>query len=197
MTTNQAHTAVTENAPRVTIVVPAYQAADTISEALASLTAQTYANLEIIVVDDGSTDSTGEIARQAAAKSNGRLRTFRQENAGQAAALNFGWRRSSGTGDPRDERPHHVVIHDTRGGHRIGLSLSNRGQLWVGFDRRKAVIAPILRNHLSHVLCVRRRASDDEGDGKNSQLQRGLLFSRDVAANSSARDSALPPRLWR
>jgi glycosyltransferase involved in cell wall biosynthesis len=96
LTTNQAHTAVTENAPRVTIVVPAYQAADTISEALASLTAQTYANLEIIVVDDGSTDSTGEIARQAAAKSNGRLRTFRQENAGQAAALNFGWRRSSG-----------------------------------------------------------------------------------------------------
>jgi glycosyltransferase involved in cell wall biosynthesis len=85
-----------ENSPCVTIVIPAYQAADTIGEALASLFAQTYTNLEIIVVDDGSSDETAEILQQAATKSDGRMRSFRQENAGQAAALNAGWRQASG-----------------------------------------------------------------------------------------------------
>jgi GT2 family glycosyltransferase len=86
----------TANSPRVTIVIPAYQAAGTIGEALASLTAQTYSNLEIIVVDDGSTDATAKIVRQIATKSHGRIRTFWQENAGQAAALNAGWAQASG-----------------------------------------------------------------------------------------------------
>ena len=86
-----------QRSPQVTIVIPAYQAAGTIGEALASLTAQTYVNLEILVIDDGSFDSTAEIARQAAAQSNGRIDVFRQENAGQAAALNVGWHRASGT----------------------------------------------------------------------------------------------------
>jgi glycosyltransferase involved in cell wall biosynthesis len=84
------------NSPRVTIVMAAYQAAETIGEALTSLTAQTYSNLEIIVVDDGSTDATAEIVRQTATKSYGRIRTFCQENAGQAAALNAGWAQASG-----------------------------------------------------------------------------------------------------
>jgi glycosyltransferase involved in cell wall biosynthesis len=64
------------NLPRVPIVMPAYQAAETICQALASLTAQTYSNLEIIVVDDGSTDATAEILRQTATKSNDRIRIF-------------------------------------------------------------------------------------------------------------------------
>jgi glycosyltransferase involved in cell wall biosynthesis len=82
--------------PPVTIVIPAYQAAETIGEALESLTGQTYPDLEIIVVDDGSSDSTAEIVQQMAAKSNSRIRLLRQENAGQAAALNVGWQQASG-----------------------------------------------------------------------------------------------------
>ena len=86
----------TASSPRVTIVMPAYQAAETIGEALASLTAQTYSNLEIIVIDDGCTDATAEIAQYTAMKSNGRVRIFRQENSGQAVALNAGWAQASG-----------------------------------------------------------------------------------------------------
>jgi glycosyl transferase family 2 len=85
-----------ERGPRVTIVIPAYQAAETIGEALESLTGQTYPDLEIIVVDDGSSDSTAEIVQQSAAKSNLRIRLLHQENAGQAAALNVGWGQASG-----------------------------------------------------------------------------------------------------
>jgi glycosyltransferase involved in cell wall biosynthesis len=82
--------------PRVSIVVPAYEAADTIAETLSSLMAQTYANLEVIIVDDGSSDPGVEIAREAARNSSGRMRYVRQANAGQAAALNNGWRQAVG-----------------------------------------------------------------------------------------------------
>jgi glycosyltransferase involved in cell wall biosynthesis len=51
--------------PRVTIVVPAFDAADTIGAALASVAAQTYADWEVVVGDDCSTDATDEIAAAA------------------------------------------------------------------------------------------------------------------------------------
>ena len=85
-----------ESTPPVTIVVPAYQAAQTVGETLASLSAQTYGNLEIIVVDDGSSDGTAEIVQQAVTRSNGHVCLVRQKNAGQAAALNAGWKQASG-----------------------------------------------------------------------------------------------------
>ena len=82
--------------PRVSIVVPAYNAIATIAETLASLAAQSYANLEVIIVDDGSSDRTGEIAREAATRSGGKMRYVRQANGGQASAQNNGWRQSAG-----------------------------------------------------------------------------------------------------
>ena len=54
--------------PRVTIGVPAYNAARFLPVALDSLVGQTYANIEIIVVDNASTDATGDIARDFAAR---------------------------------------------------------------------------------------------------------------------------------
>ena len=45
-------------APRVTIVIAAYNAAGTLAETLASVAAQTYRDFELVVVDDGSTDAT-------------------------------------------------------------------------------------------------------------------------------------------
>jgi GT2 family glycosyltransferase len=85
-----------ESAPLVTIVVPAYQAAQTVGETLASLSAQTYRNMEVIVVDDGSLDGTAQVVQQAVTRSVGNVHLLRQENAGQAAALNAGWKQASG-----------------------------------------------------------------------------------------------------
>lgn len=79
----------------VTVVVPAYNAEDTIDETLRSVRAQTHRNLEIIVVDDGSRDATADIAARHAADDN-RLRVVRQDNAGVAAARNTGWRMGGG-----------------------------------------------------------------------------------------------------
>jgi glycosyltransferase involved in cell wall biosynthesis len=81
------------DAELVSIVIPAYNAAATLDETLQSVRSQTYRALEIIVVDDGSTDDTRAIAERHAAVDN-RVQVFTQDNAGVAAARNAGWRRA-------------------------------------------------------------------------------------------------------
>jgi glycosyltransferase involved in cell wall biosynthesis len=73
--------------PKVSVIIPAYNAAATLPETLAALRSQTWADWEAIVVDDGSTDQTGEIALQTA---DPRIRVLRQTNGGQAIARNCG-----------------------------------------------------------------------------------------------------------
>jgi len=74
--------------PLVSVVVTAYNYAEFLAGAVRSVLGQTYPHFEIILVDDGSTDSTPEIARALAADP--RISYIRQENAGQAAAKNRG-----------------------------------------------------------------------------------------------------------
>ncbi|MDQ7772371.1 MAG: glycosyltransferase [Elusimicrobiales bacterium] len=76
--------------PEVSVVIPVYNGAGTIGLTLDALLAQTQAGLEIIVVDDGSTDSTPAVAGRFGVK------YLRQENRGAAAARNLGWRAASG-----------------------------------------------------------------------------------------------------
>jgi glycosyltransferase involved in cell wall biosynthesis len=72
--------------PLVSVIIPAYNAVRYIREAVGSVLAQDYTRLEIIVVDDGSTDNTlDEVPRDDA-----RIRTLRQANTGPAAARNLG-----------------------------------------------------------------------------------------------------------
>jgi glycosyltransferase involved in cell wall biosynthesis len=77
----------------VSVVIPAYNAAATLDETLRSVRSQTHRALEIIVVDDGSTDDTRAIAERHAAIDQ-RVQVVSQDNAGVAAARNTGWRRA-------------------------------------------------------------------------------------------------------
>lgn len=73
--------------PTISVVVPAYNVAATIHETLASITNQTFTDIEIIAVDDGATDATPEIL---ANYTDPRLRVIRQVNRGLAGARNTG-----------------------------------------------------------------------------------------------------------
>ncbi|WP_428935178.1 bifunctional polysaccharide deacetylase/glycosyltransferase family 2 protein [Streptomyces sp. ACT015] len=76
----------------VSVIVPAYNEKECIANTLASLARSTHP-IEVIVVDDGSTDGTSRIAREAAdALGMTNVRVIRQENAGKPAALNNGVR---------------------------------------------------------------------------------------------------------
>ena len=78
--------------PPVSIVIPAYNHARFLGQAIESVLAQTYAGVELIVLDDGSTDGT----RQLLAHYGGRFRWETQANMGQAATVNKGWGMATG-----------------------------------------------------------------------------------------------------
>jgi cellulose synthase/poly-beta-1,6-N-acetylglucosamine synthase-like glycosyltransferase/peptidoglycan/xylan/chitin deacetylase (PgdA/CDA1 family) len=73
--------------PPVSVVVPAFNEAEVIESAVRSLAASDYPAVEVIVVDDGSTDRTGEIVRGLGLE---RVRVLLEENQGKHAALNTG-----------------------------------------------------------------------------------------------------------
>jgi CDP-glycerol glycerophosphotransferase len=81
--------------PRVSIVVPVYNVAAYLETCLESLAQQTMRDLEVVMVDDGSTDASPEIAERFAAR-DPRFRLVRQANAGLGAARNTGTRHSTG-----------------------------------------------------------------------------------------------------
>jgi hypothetical protein len=78
--------------PLVSVIVPVYNGEEFIREAIENIIVQNYPPIEIIVVDDGSTDRTGEIIKQIPKD----IRYFYQENEGPASARNRGIREASG-----------------------------------------------------------------------------------------------------
>lgn len=81
--------------PLVSVIIPAYNAEDFIGKTLESVISQTYKNIEVLVVDDGSKDRTPEIVKSFTQKDQ-RVRLLQQSNAGVAAARNLGLANSGG-----------------------------------------------------------------------------------------------------
>jgi len=80
----------------VSVVIPAYNAAGFIDRTLETVRAQTFVEHETILVDDGSTDDTADVAGAYLSRHGMRGRVVRQENRGIAAARNTGMREASG-----------------------------------------------------------------------------------------------------
>lgn len=75
--------------PKVSVIVPVYNVEDYLERCLDSIINQTYRNLEIILVNDGSTDNCGAICEEYAKKDN-RIIVIHKENGGQSTARNTG-----------------------------------------------------------------------------------------------------------
>ncbi|MGN0502900.1 MAG: glycosyltransferase family 2 protein [Ruminococcus sp.] len=80
---------------KVSIIVPVYYVEKYLPECIESLIHQTYNNIEIIFVDDGSTDSSGKICDKYA-ETDSRIKVIHQQNAGAANAKNTGLNNASG-----------------------------------------------------------------------------------------------------
>lgn len=79
----------------ISVVVPVYKAENFLSNCIKSILNQTYRDLEVILVDDGSPDSSGQICEEYAEK-DGRIKVIHQKNAGAAAARNCGLKAATG-----------------------------------------------------------------------------------------------------
>ncbi|MEA2468712.1 MAG: CDP-glycerol glycerophosphotransferase, partial [Thermoleophilaceae bacterium] len=81
--------------PRISVVVPIYNVEPYLEECLASIAGQTFGDLEVVMVDDGSHDRSPEIAERFAAR-DGRFRLIRQPNGGLGNARNTGIEAATG-----------------------------------------------------------------------------------------------------
>ena len=80
------------NNPLVSIIIPVYNGGNYMREAIDSALAQTYNNIEVLVINDGSKDNTDEIALSYGDK----IRYFKKENGGVSSALNIGIKNMKG-----------------------------------------------------------------------------------------------------
>lgn len=117
----------------ISLVIPAYNAARFLPSALESVLSQDCPDTEIIVVDDGSTDATGEVLRRYA----GRIRAIRQPNAGLACARNAGLAMAQGR---------YIVFLDADDLLGAGVLAAQRRFL----EQRPEVGAAVCRNKLFH-----------------------------------------------
>lgn len=76
--------------PTVSVIIPTYNREALVPRALDSVIAQTFDDFEILLIDDGSTDNTEDVAHRYAERLGDRFRYIRQENAGSSAARNRG-----------------------------------------------------------------------------------------------------------
>lgn len=84
-----------ENLIKFSIIVPVYNVENFVQQCIESILAQSYTEFELIVIDDGSTDSSGFICEKAAEEDN-RIRVIHQKNAGLSAARNTGMKYMTG-----------------------------------------------------------------------------------------------------
>jgi len=82
--------------PLLSVIVPIYNIMDCLPRCVKSICDQTYENLEIILVDDGSTDGTGALCEQLA-QDDSRIKVLHKENGGSSSARNMGIEASNGT----------------------------------------------------------------------------------------------------
>lgn len=78
--------------PKISVIIPVYNAGNTINDCLASIFGQTFSDIEVIAVNDGSTDSSRLILDKWRTK----IAIYNQENLGAPAARNLGFRKSHG-----------------------------------------------------------------------------------------------------
>ncbi|MCC8096363.1 MAG: glycosyltransferase family 2 protein [Tannerellaceae bacterium] len=81
--------------PEISVIIPVYNAESYIEECLNSVMTQTFRNIEVVLIDDGSEDLSNEIMQSFCIKDK-RFKLFSQSNAGVSAARNEGIKRSAG-----------------------------------------------------------------------------------------------------
>ncbi len=80
---------------KISVIVPVYNSINCLERCVKSICAQTYEHLEILLIDDGSTDGTDRLCERLASEDD-RIRTHHKKNGGASSARNVGIRLSSG-----------------------------------------------------------------------------------------------------
>lgn len=148
----------TDGLPFVSVIIPSYNEDLTLENCVNGLLNQAYGNYEILIVNDGSTDDTWQVARRLA-EVHPQIRAFSKPNGGKASALNYGIQRAHGTIVVCIDADS-IFIKDTL--YQLALSFEDPEVMAVGGNVRVANRKRLLNKHqaLEYItgLTLQRRA---------------------------------------
>lgn len=159
----------TAGQPLVTVVIPAYNAAPYIGEAIDTVRAQTYRWIQVIVIDDGSNDGTGDVVRRFGPS----IRYVRQRRGGTGAARNLGVAMAGGSFlaflDADDRYPPQRIARQI-------AAFDDDPELQVVYGHVREFVSPDLEP--GRAARLRRPASRAPGLISTAMLARPEVFSR-------------------
>lgn len=173
--------ATAEGSDLVSVVVPAYNSERFIGRTLDSIVGQSHRRLEVLVVDDGSTDKTPDIVA-GYARRDGRIRLLRQKNRGPAAARNLGAR--TGTGEfiapcDSDDIWHRDKISRQLAAFHKASPDTGLAYCWSeGIDELDRIIFPNWARHTAEGMIVHAMIEDNLPGSGSAALIRRNLFER-------------------
>ena len=140
-------TKVSKDKPLISVIIPVYKVEDYLEKCINSVINQTYTNLEIILVDDGSTDDSPKICDEYAKKDN-RIKVIHKENGGLSDARNKGIEIASGE--------------------YIGFVDSDD---WILPNMYEVLLRNLIKNNADISVCNLIRSKDDIKDIKNKKIK--------------------------
>ncbi len=150
------------NVSDISIIVPVYQSEQYLPQCIESILAQTFSNFELILVDDGSSDHSGNICDEYARK-DARIRVIHQANAGVSAARNAGLDAAVGT---------YVMFCDSDD--------------WVDPDWCQCLYDGISRDDVVMAMCGYRNLNDQHELLSLNTMEAGVVFLKDWILQSIA-----------
>jgi len=188
----------------VSVIIPAYNSASTIIRALQSVAAQTLAPLEIIVVDDASSDTTRDLATTFASSASIPLRVLTQAtNSGPSAARNAGW--DAATGDyiaflDADDQwhPHKIELQYPAMHNQPEITMSCHGHhfssstTWADISANDTKASPVsfhkflIRNRCATPTVMLKRNISERFDSRKRFAEDYLLWMQITAAHGPA-----------
>lgn len=145
--------------PLVSVVIAAYNMAKYLPSAIQSALNQTHGNVEILVIDDGSTDNTREV--MAAFEAEPRVKYWLQENKGQASAKNHGIRNSTGNyiafldaDDTWEPEKLELQIPVLMASNRVGLVYSRLAYIDENGNKKSVLNDRLFRGRISGPLLI-------------------------------------------
>ena len=183
---------------KVSVIVPVFNAAEYLDECLRSIISQTYKNLEILLIDDGSQDNSGEICDRYE-EMDDRITVVHQDNQGVSNARNKGLEMASGqlitfvdSDDTIDPEMISILYNDlingqvdiaicsyrTFGGNHAE-DIGNSGKKYV-FSKEEAIDNLVLGRYFIGGLCTKLYRADMI---RNIRLREGIRINEDVLMN--------------
>lgn len=143
----------------ISVIVPVYNCEQYLEQCIDSILAQTYSDLEILLVDDGSTDHTGKIC-DAYAAFDSRIKVIHKKNKGAASARKAGFEKALGE---------YIAFVD--------------GDDWIEPDMYEKLLLPFSTSNVDIVLCGRFEDTGDKSVQKRHSFPPGIYDKKALAVN--------------